>query len=193
MSKKIMIIKGSPRKDGNTAAVVKWVLEGINEEENEITVVDAAKLMYKTHGCIACMGCQRLKTYECVMKDEAHGVLKNIPNQDLVVFASPVYFMGFTAQIKHIIDRMFSLVKFNEDHSFTHPMDKTDIALILTGGGGIEDGLLMTEQNMVAIAAFFKKEIKKLIVPYAPMDPDDILKDNDLKEKSIAFGKELAD
>ena len=195
MKKKIMIITGSPRKDGNTAALVKWVMDGAKEAEAQITLVDSTKLDYKTRGCICCMGCQVFKKYECVIKDEAHEILKNIPKQDVVIFATPVYFMGFTAQIKHIIDRMYSLMKFKPDHSYSHPMAKTEIAFIASSGGGLEDGLHLAEQTMLSIAQIFRpriKTIKKLTVPYAPINIQDILNDEKLKAESVKFGKQLA-
>jgi len=195
MKKKIMIITGSPRKGGNTDTTVRWVVEGAEESGAQVEVVNAAKLNYKTHGCISCMGCQVIKKYECIIKDEGHDIIKVIPKQDVVVFATPVYFMGFSAQIKHIIDRMYSLLKFKPDHSFTHPMSKTEIALIASSGGGLEDGLHLTEQTMLSIAQVYrprKKTIRKLTLPYAPIDPKDILKDKELKERAIKFGKQLA-
>jgi len=195
MPKKIMIITGSPRKEGNTNTLVKWVIEGAKSKEAKIKLIDATKVNYKTHGCIACMGCQRLKNYECVIKDGAHDILKEIPKNDVVVFATPVYFMGFTAQIKHIIDRMFSLMKFKKDHSYSHPMDKTEIALIASSGGGLEDGLYLTERSMLSISQVYRprvKALKKLLVPYAPMDPQDLQWNEKIKSEAFKFGKQIA-
>lgn len=195
MQKKIMIITGSPRKDGNTASLVNWVKDGAEGAGAKVKIVDSAKIDYNTHGCIACMGCQRLKKYECIIKDGAHEILKEIPENDVVVFATPVYFMGFTAQIKHIIDRMFSLMKFKPDHSYTHPMKNTELALIASSGGGLEDGLYLTERTMLAIAQVYnpsKKLLKKLLVPYAPMDTHEIVNNEKIKSEALKFGEKLA-
>ena len=51
MSKKIMIICGSPRKKGNTMTLVNWVKSGAEEAGAKVELVDAAHLKYKTNGC----------------------------------------------------------------------------------------------------------------------------------------------
>lgn len=193
MAKKVMIVCGSPRENGNTMTLAGWVAAGARGAGAEVEIVDAAKLKYKVHGCIACMGCQKTGEYRCVIDDEAAPVLARIPEQDVLVFATPVYFMGFSAQIKLLIDRMFSLVKIKgDDYTLAPGFAEIDYALIASGGGREEDGLNLVEENMKAIADFAKKSSRSLLVPFAPLEPGAIASNEELREKAMAFGAELA-
>lgn len=193
MAKKVMIICGSPRENGNTMTLAGWVAEGARAAGADVEIVDAAKLKYKVNGCTACMACQKMEQYRCVIDDEATPVLARIPEKDVLVFATPVYFMGFSAQTKLLMDRMFSLVKIKgEDYTLAPGYAEIDYALIASGGGRMEDGLNLVEENMKAIAAFAKKTAKSLLVPFAPLEPGAIASNEELRKKAMAFGEELA-
>ncbi len=190
--KKIMIVVGSNRKGGNTATVAKWVADGAREAGAEVETVDAARLKYKANGCTACMGCQNSKEYRCAIKDEASDILARIPECSTLVIASPVYFMGFSAQTKLFLDRMFSLMKI--DHAkdkVEHALKNTEIALIATCGGDKGSGLALIQSNIDAIAGFFGKKARKLAIPFAPFQPGEIESNVELKEKAESFGASL--
>lgn len=194
MAKKVMIICGSPRENGNTMTLAGWAAEGARGAGADVEIVNAAKLRYAVNGCTACMGCQRSEEYRCVIDDEASAVLARIPGKDVLVFATPVYFMGFSAQTKLLMDRIFSLVKIKgEDFTLAPGYDEIDYALIASGGGGIEDGLNLVEETMKAIAAFGKKSPKSLLVPRAPFEEGAIASNEELRERATAFGAELAE
>lgn len=191
MNRKIMIITGSPRKDGNTNTVAKWVAFGAREHDAEVEFVDAARLNYKTNGCTACMGCQESDDYRCIIKDEASEIIARVPDQDIVVFASPVFFFNFNAQTKLIMDRMYSLIKFRNGQ-IIHRLNNTEFALIGTAGGDIGSGLDILEATMKKITGFFGKIPKCLLVPNTPHELGEIAMNIELKEKAVAFGAELA-
>jgi len=113
--KKMMILCGSPREKGNTVTVVRWVAAAAREGGADVEIVVADKLTYKAYGCTGCMSCQNSDTFRCVIGDDASEVIARIPEQDVLVFATPVYFMGFSAQLKLVIDRMFSLFKIHPE------------------------------------------------------------------------------
>lgn len=192
MTKKIMIICGSPRNNGNTMTIANWVASGAREEGGKVEIVDAARLQYRVNGCTACMGCQKSDQFRCVIEDEASTILARMPEQDVLVFATPVYFMGFSAQIKLILDRMFSLFKIKGDGYRIAPgLEKTSFALIASGSGDENGGLKLVEENMNAIADFIKKESKSFLVPLAPMETGAIDSNPGLKAKAVEFGAEL--
>jgi len=151
--KKIMVLCSSPRKEGNTNTVVQWVMESITEAGGEVECVNVAKLKYKVNGCISCYGCQKSDEYECVVEDEAQPILKQIPDYDVLVFATPIYFFGPNAQLKLFMDRMFCLAKFDPetgDPHFKNPGQR--LGLIATAGGDLSGGLALTEQLFKSIA-----------------------------------------
>lgn len=192
MSKKILILCSSPRKQGNTNTVVQWAAAGATEAGGEVECVDVAKLAYKVNGCISCYGCQKSDKYECVIEDEAQPILKRIPDFDVLVFATPIYFFGPNAQLKLIMDRMFSLAKF--DPVTGEPRFKRadqSLALIATAAGELGDGLGLTERLFKTIAGFSKVPFLSLLAPGMPHDPKETLRDEALKKRAYEFGRGL--
>ncbi|MBI1810503.1 MAG: flavodoxin family protein [Nitrospirae bacterium] len=193
MSKKIMILSGSPRKKGNTNTVVGWFVEGAKDAGADVEVIDVAQLKSKNNGCIACLGCQKSDKFECAVDDEMKPVLAKIPDNDVVVFATPVYFFGPSAQLKLLMDRMYSLIKLDpEKGNYYHNLGKLKLGLIATAGGDINPGLSLVEQTFKATAGFAGIEIDSLLVPFASMYNDDIKQDGELRERAMAFGRKLA-
>ena len=191
MARKIIIITGSPRKQGNTNTIAAWVAEGAGDAGAQVETVDAARLKYLTNGCTACMGCQQSEQYRCIVKDEASDLIASIPEYDVVVFASPVYFFSWSAQIKMFIDRMFSLFKFKAA-KIDSALGKIEVALIATAGGDMGSGLDALEIAANKIAGFAGCRAKSLLVPNCTSDLSELLNNIELKEKALAFGAALA-
>ncbi len=193
MAKKIMVLSGSPRKNGNTNTVVNWFMEGAKEAGAAVEFIDITKLKSTHHGCIACLGCQKSDKYECVWKDEVQPVIAGIPSQDVVVFATPTYFFGPSAQLKSLVDRMYSLIKFNSGKGgYDHAIGHLKIALIATAGGGIQPGLKFIEDTFQIVAGFSGADFDSLLVPGASMYNENMKKDQGVQERAKAFGRKLA-
>jgi multimeric flavodoxin WrbA len=159
--KKILILNGSPKKNGNTAKLISWFSEEARSKGARVKVVRAVSLTSKVNGCMACRACQRNDKYECVINDDIKDVLKKMKKADLVVFASPLYFYGPSAQLKLVIDRMFSLYKLDG----TSPMNGKAMGLILSAYEDI--GLKVVEESFKLIADYSEMSFRSLLVPDA--------------------------
>src|SRR5574337_420733 len=177
MAKKIMVLTGSPRKNGNTNTVVKWFTDGAREAGASVDVIDVAGLKNKFNGCIACTGCQKSEKFECAVDDEVKPVLAKIPSMDVVVFATPTYFFGPSAQLKTLLDRMYSLVKFKSGGDYVSNLDNLTIGLIASAGGGIQPGLQLVHDTFQTIAGFSGAGFDSLLVPNASMYSEDMKQD----------------
>ena len=104
---KILCINGSPRKNGNTAKIIKALAETAESLGGKIKNICLGKLKYS--GCIACMACKK-KSDKCVIKDDISDVLKKITKSDLIVIGSPVYYGDVSSQMKALIDRTYSFL-----------------------------------------------------------------------------------
>jgi len=191
MSKNIMIVCGSPRKEGNTNRVVAWVAEAAREAGAEVEIIDAPRLSYGSDGCTGCLSCQRSEGFRCAIDDEASPILARMPEADVIVLASPIYWHGPTAQLKRFTDRMFSLIKF-EGETIRTPLEDTTVAVIGTGGGGMKDGLDLFEQAWKTAAGNLQFHFESLLVPFAPQDPEEIEGNMELREQAAALGRKLA-
>ena len=190
-AKRILILCGSPRPRGNTNMLASWVAQAAQAAGAKVETVDVAKLRFKANGCTACMGCQKSRKFRCVIPDEASNILAGIPKADVVVFATPTYFFGPTAQLKLLMDRMYSLWKFQGDKMECALAPKTVLGLIATAGGGKSEGIQIVEQTFKILAGFTGLKLRTLLVPDAPEDPGDLATNVALRRKAVAFGKRL--
>ncbi|MBQ7339872.1 MAG: flavodoxin family protein [Clostridia bacterium] len=101
MSKKVLILSGSPRKEGNSDILCNEFMRGAIEAGN---VVEKIRVAEKKIGyCRACYACK--ENGVCVIKDDMAEVLQKMIDADVLVLASPVYFYSIDAQLKALIDR----------------------------------------------------------------------------------------
>jgi len=101
MSKKVLILSSSPRKNGNSNALCNRFMEGAIEASHQVekVVLEEKKINYCT-GCYACKG-----NGLCVQKDDMARILASMIAADVIVLATPVYFYTMCAQMKTVIDR----------------------------------------------------------------------------------------
>ena len=107
MDKKVVVITGSPRKNGNSFAMTDSFIKAAEGKGYTVTRFDAA--MMKIGGCHACGTC--FKTGKaCSFDDDFNLIAPVILESDVIVFTMPVYWYSIPAQIKGVIDRIYSLV-----------------------------------------------------------------------------------
>ncbi len=112
MSKKIVVITGSPRKNGNSFAMTEAFIKAAEEKGHTVTRFDTA--MKKVGGCHACETCYSTGK-ACTFDDDFNTIAPAILEADAIVFTMPVYWYSIPAQIKGVIDRIFSLVVGGKD------------------------------------------------------------------------------
>jgi multimeric flavodoxin WrbA len=148
---KVTTLLGSAKKKGNTATVLSWVEEEMKSLGHDI---ERVYLNDKTIG--GCLGCGKCKDdpieIACVQKDDAIPIMEKMVSSDVVLYASPIYFWGFSAQIKLLIDRCYSLVTDYHRPDHTSLMRGKRIGLLVTGGGPHENNVegLFTAFNRIA-------------------------------------------
>lgn len=112
MSKKIVVLTGSPRKNGNSFAMTDAFIKAAEEKGHTVTRFDAA--MKKVEGCHACETCYSTGK-ACSFDDDFNAIAPAILEADTIVFTMPVYWYSIPAQIKGVIDRIFSMVVGGKD------------------------------------------------------------------------------
>ncbi|MEE0746092.1 MAG: flavodoxin family protein, partial [Anaerovoracaceae bacterium] len=90
MSKKIVILNGSPRRKGNTSALVKSFAEGAESAGHTVTefFLDSMDI----HGCKGCFGGHSSQECPCVQKDDMIKIYPAVKDADVVVLATPLYY-----------------------------------------------------------------------------------------------------
>ena len=112
MSKKIVVITGSPRKNGNSFAMTDSFIKAAEAKGHTITRFDAA--LKNVGGCRACETCFSTGK-ACTFDDDFNTIAPAILEADVIAFTMPVYWYSIPAQIKGVIDRIFSMVVGGKD------------------------------------------------------------------------------
>ncbi len=135
MSKNIVILNGSPRKNGNTSSLVKAFTEGAEKSGNKVTefFLDTMDI----HGCKGCFGGHSAKECPCVQKDDMAKIYPAIKECEVVVLATPLYYWHMSGQIRTAIDRLFALEE--GDGNLLRGNGRACALLMAAEGNGFED------------------------------------------------------
>lgn len=98
---KIVLLEGSPNKHGSSNLLADCFRQGAEEAGHTVEIIDAAHA--NIHPCTGCIHCG----YEgpCIQKDDMEQFSRQILNADMIVFVTPLYYYGMSAQLKTLIDR----------------------------------------------------------------------------------------
>ena len=109
MAKKIVVLNGSPRANGNTKELVKAFVKGAESAGNTVQVFDLQKM--NIHGCLGCCMGGKDEASPCVQKDDMALIYPAYREADVVVLASPMYYWGVSGQLKCAFDRLFAVAE----------------------------------------------------------------------------------
>ncbi|QNM05315.1 flavodoxin family protein [Qiania dongpingensis] len=133
----ILVLNGSPRPNGNTAAMVEAFVEGAKENGHNITVVPVCQKSIA--GCLACEYCHTKGEGKCIQQDDMQEVYPVLEAAEMIVLASPVYYHSFTGQLQCAINRIYALDK---------PKNLKKAALFLSSGSdNVYGGAIYEYQN----------------------------------------------
>lgn len=156
MAKSIAVFNGSPRKGGNTDALLEKLVEGARLNTADIRYFQLRGLII--HNCIGCCTCK--KESRCYFDDDMTGIRCSIEKCDLMIFASPNYWCEITGLMKTFIDRLYF---------YHHPENSRLIsgkkALIVTTLGERDN----VEYESAVLAEFYRRLFKSLNVEILDM------------------------
>ncbi len=105
MALKVLGLAGSPRRQGNTELLLDQVLHGAASQGAKTEKIVISRL--KIGPCLACDRC--FETGRCVQRDDYQPVYPKLIEAERIVLATPIFFLGVSAQAKTLIDRCQSL------------------------------------------------------------------------------------
>lgn len=105
----ILSVLASPKKQGNTAILLKEYLKGV-EDSTPLAQIETIYLQSKNiQYCTGCNTCQKSSQSQCVLKDDMQDIYKSVEKADILVFATPVYVFNMTGQLKTFLDRLYAV------------------------------------------------------------------------------------
>ncbi len=127
MTNNVLVLLGSPRKNGNSAILAEQIILGAKASKAKVETV-------YLHGkniapCSACMSCQKKNSKGCRLQDDMQEIYPKLVEAEAWVIASPVYWFTVSAQTKIFMDRCFALPAYHKD-----PFRGKRIAIAMTYG-----------------------------------------------------------
>ena len=154
MNKSILILKGSPRKKGNSAVLADQVFSGAKKAGAEVEDVYLSGL--NINPCDACDACQTGND-GCIVQDDMQSLYPKIERADVIVIASPIYFFTINAQTKLCIDRWYAF-----EAKAVNPLRGKQLAIVLVYGDTVKAGSLGRRKSFAdigqSLASFFHLE-----------------------------------
>ena len=112
MGKRIIILNGSPRKNGNTSGLIDAFCEGAVKSGNTVTRFDIQWMDIKP--CLGCLKGGSGKSGLCTQNDDMDKIYPVYKEADVIVFASPLYYWSFSAQLITALNRLFAVTEAND-------------------------------------------------------------------------------
>ena len=129
---KVVAFNGSARKDGNTAILLRRVLQVLESEGIETELIQLAG--EQIHGCSACGVCRKVKNKQCkIVNDNVNLYIEKMAAADGILLGSPTYFSMMTPEMKALIDRA-GYVAMANDGMFKRKVGAAVVAVRRAGG-----------------------------------------------------------
>lgn len=182
---KVLAINGSPRKEGNTSTLLKYVLAELAAEGIDTELVSLAGK--KIGGCTACYKCFEKKDKKCSgRKDDLNSVLEKMVEADGILLGSPTYFSNVTPEIKATIDRA-GLVGTANGGLFARKAGAAVVAVRRAGSVFVFDAInhfFLYSQMIVPGSSYWNVGIG--------LEPGDVEKDKEGIRTMKTLGKNMA-
>ncbi len=107
-AKKVLVLLGSPRKNGNSTVLARQIAKGAKGAGAWVDTVYLNGMNIKP--CQGCYGCRKKNSKGCVVDDDMQSLYPKLIDSDAWVIASPVYWFTMSAQTKIFMDRCFAMI-----------------------------------------------------------------------------------
>ena len=176
---RIVVLIGSPRRDGNTAMLARAFAEGAGGRHavELVSVTD-----YSIHPCTGCGACFHSEGNACAQRDDMARIYDRLMVADTVIAASPVYFYGISAQLKTLVDRLHTPMR--------NRFQIKRLGLILAGAAvlpGLFDPIILQYRM---ICDFFGLEDAGMVLVSGVKDQGDVSRGDGLR-RAYEFGKTI--
>ena len=178
---KVIIINASPRKNWNTAQLLKSAQEGAKSVGADTEYIDLYDLNFT--GCRSCLACKRknVQRCKCYWKDDLSPLIDKILQSDTLLIGSPIYLSNTTSQFNALFERLIFVILSYDDYS-SYFKGKLNLGIFYTMNASkqfYEQNLKPLFKNQINMASFFNGKVET----YASCD---ILQVSDYGKYSMA-------
>ena len=185
MGKSVLIVKGSPRINGNSAALAGQIFAGAKDAGAEVEAVNIAEMDIRP--CDACDVC--VENYDgCIVEDDMQALYPKLIDADVIVLAFPIYWFTINAQMKLFIDRWYAL---EADHGSALKGKELAIALVYGDSDVYTSGGINAIHTFESIARYIGLKISGMVYGTAE-HLGDAEKQPELMTKAFNLGEKIA-
>jgi multimeric flavodoxin WrbA len=185
--KKILLMMGSPRKDGNSATLAKQVAAGAEAAGAEVESFYLHGM--NIHPCTACDACREERDKDCVIDDDMETLYGKLRQADALVIASPIYWFTVSAQTKLFMDRWYALGGPGEEYA-AFAGKRIGIVLTYADVDPFTSGAVNALRTFQDAFNYVGAQIVGMVYGSAS-EAGEIRKNRDLMEKAYELGKQL--
>ncbi len=183
--KKVIIVEGSPRKNGNSASLAKQVAAGAEAKGAEVE-------SYYLHAmdigwCTACDECREETSRDCVIEDDMQSLYPKLREADAILFAGPVYYFNMSAQTKTFLDRCYAL---GGPQGNNLAGKRVGVALSYGGSDPFGSGAVNALRAFQDAFRYVGAEIVGMVYGSAT-EPGEIKENKELMDKAYQLGEQL--
>ena len=189
---RIAALYGSPRRNGNTSALMRQAVEGARQAGASIDEIQLRDL--RISPCLEIYGCKT--SGRCIINDEFHEVLDKVTSSDAIMLSSPIFFYTVSSHTKIFMDRCQSqwvrTYWLEKSHKPDRPLGKKGLFISVgaTHGKKLFDGALLTVRYFLNA---LDTELWKSLL-YRGLDAEsDILRHPEYLDEAYAAGRTLAE
>jgi multimeric flavodoxin WrbA len=184
MSDYVLILKGSPRENGNSSALAEKVAAGVKDSGAEVESISLHEMDIRP--CDACDTCQETGGV-CVIKDDMQSLYPKLKRASAIVVASPVYWFTISAQSKLCIDRWYAFQTPQgselRGRKFGFVLTYGDVDLYTSGG-------INAIHTFESMCRFLHGDMVGMV--YGSADkPGEVVNQPELMEKAYQLGRKL--
>ena len=185
--KKVVIVMGSPRKNGNSTTLAQRVAKGAEAAGAEVESFYLHEMDIKP--CDACDICREDSSKDCVINDDMQNLYPKLRQADALVIASPIYFFTVAAQTKLFLDRCYALGGPQEKEN---ALKGKRIGIVLTYGDSdpFNSGAVNAMRTFQDAFAYIGSPIVSMVYGSASK-AGEIKANRDLMEKAYKLGEQL--
>ncbi len=185
MKNKILIILGSPRRNGNSAALAEAVGKGAKAKGAIVEFVYLNALKIKP--CQACKKCKDDKSNGCIIKDDMHQLYPKVKESNVIIIASPIYWFNISAQAKIFIDRLYGVWASQNDF-----FNRKKFGIVLTFGDPdvLNSGIINVFRFFQDMCRYLGTTFEDMIYGSADIEGE-IRENKKIMEKAYLMGKHL--
>jgi multimeric flavodoxin WrbA len=183
---KILIVSGSPRRNGNCAAMAETLTEAAFAEGADVEMVYLNDLTIKP--CQGCDACQEKSSDGCIIDDDMAQLYSKIGAADAIVIASPVYWFNISGQTKVFIDRLYA-VGIGQKNIFKGK--RMGVILAYADPDPFSSGAVNALRTFQDISRYLGTTLEGMVYGSASA-AGDIAENHEVMEKAAALGKQLA-